>query len=89
MLPSLNMAPEEDISETDKSETCPTLVCFSDQRCDDSPLTGGKGSSLGKLSKMEDINVPCEFCITTSFWEQIVNEDLKEALKDVEKAKQS
>ena len=89
VLPSLNMTPEEDISERDKSETSPTLVCFTDKRCDNSQLNGGKGSSLGKLSKMEDINVPCEFCITTSFWEQIVNEDFKEALKDVEKAKQS
>ena len=80
MLPSLNMAPEEDISETDKSETCPTLVCFSDQRCDDSQLTGGKGSSLGELSKMEDINVPDGFCITTSFWEELLNEDLIESL---------
>ena len=86
VLPSLHMAPEDDISERDKSETNPTLVCFTDQRCDDSQLTGGKGSSLGKLSKMEDINVPDGFCITTSFWEELLNEDLKEALKYVEKA---
>ena len=86
LLPTLNMAPEEEIFHINQSGIPLTLVSFSDPNCDNSNLTGGKGSSLGRLSKMEELSVPAGFCLTTTFWEQMIDENLRRALADLEKA---
>ncbi|MDO3625429.1 phosphoenolpyruvate synthase [Mucilaginibacter sp. BT774] len=45
-------------------------------------LAGGKGANLGELSKIEGIQVPDGFCITTEVYKQIIegNEDINSLL---------
>ncbi len=37
-------------------------------------LVGGKGASLGELSRIDGIEVPPGFCVTTEAWRQVVGE---------------
>ena len=43
----------------------------------DLPLVGGKGLNLGELSKMDGIQVPPGFCITTKAYEKMIGENDK------------
>lgn len=38
------------------------------------PLAGGKGANLGELSRLEGIQVPAGFCITTEAYKSIIGE---------------
>ncbi|MFC8149831.1 phosphoenolpyruvate synthase [Bacillus paralicheniformis] len=41
----------------------------------DLPLVGGKGMNLGELSKMDGIQVPPGFCVTTKAYERMIGEN--------------
>ena len=61
------------------------VLPFTHEKCDDASITGGKGSSLGKLSKFANISVPRGFCLTTKFFVQFLDEELKNSLEQLEK----
>src|SRR5579859_4840072 len=48
-------------------------------------LAGGKGANLGELSRIEGINVPAGFCITTDAYKRITekNEQFNRLLDDL------
>ncbi len=45
-------------------------------------IAGGKGANLGELSRIEGINVPAGFCVTTKAYQRIIedNQELKQLL---------
>jgi pyruvate,water dikinase len=48
-------------------------------------MTGGKGANLGELSRIQDIQVPAGFCVTTEAYKQIVgnSEELNSLLDEL------
>ncbi|MFH1574981.1 MAG: PEP/pyruvate-binding domain-containing protein, partial [Acidobacteriota bacterium] len=57
------------------------ILWFEDIEFDDLPLVGGKNASLGELIKLDGINVPNGFAITTTAFKQFM-EPLKPAVSD-------
>ena len=61
------------------------VLPFTHEKCDDVSITGGKGSSLGKLSKLSDISVPRGFCLTTNFFVHFLDAQLRNSFEQLEK----
>jgi rifampicin phosphotransferase len=60
-------------------------VCFQEIDRTKFMLAGGKGANLGELSKINGIQVPGGFCVTTSAYKKITenNQDLKNLLDEL------
>lgn len=60
----------------------PYVLCFQEIDKTKLALVGGKGANLGELSRIEGIQVPEGFCVTTEAYQEIVgkNEEIQSLL---------
>ncbi|HEU5384186.1 MAG TPA: PEP/pyruvate-binding domain-containing protein, partial [Ktedonobacteraceae bacterium] len=50
----------------------PYVLCFQEIDQTKLALVGGKGANLGELSRIEGIQVPEGFCVTTEAYQEVV-----------------
>src|SRR5579885_3565877 len=55
----------------------PYILCFQEIDTTKLALVGGKGANLGELSRIEGIQVPQGFCVTTEAYQEIVGKNEK------------
>ncbi|XP_054724469.1 putative phosphoenolpyruvate synthase [Uloborus diversus] len=71
-----------------KTKDRPLVVPFSDVTCQDSELTGGKGSSLGKLTALsQDLKsfvVPNGVVVTTAAYETFLTKNITDGVRGLE-----
>ena len=84
-IPDLDMVDIPDEDQEDVVEPDRLILPFSHDKCSDASITGGKGSSLAKLTKFGVAPVPSGFCLTTNFFKQYQDEELKICLQNLEK----
>ncbi|GHP00386.1 putative phosphoenolpyruvate synthase [Reticulibacter mediterranei] len=60
----------------------PYILCFQEIDTTKLALVGGKGANLGELSRIEGIQIPQGFCVTTEAYQEIVgkNEEIQSLL---------
>ncbi|KAF8792171.1 putative phosphoenolpyruvate synthase like protein [Argiope bruennichi] len=76
------------ISSNSESATTPLVVHFSEKICQNSDVTGGKGSSLGKLTELskelQSFVVPNGIVVTTRAYELFITDDILKEIKKLE-----
>ena len=85
-MPELDMVDTHDEEEDYVDKYQHLILPFSHDKCCDASLTRGKGSSLAKLTKFDVAPVPSGFCLTTNFFKQYQDDQLKNCLQNLESA---
>jgi len=87
-IPELDMVDWQECvkEDNDEEDLEMKIISFKDPKCDNPIYTGGKGSSLGRLTKLDNVSVPAGFCITTTFFKDYLDETLELHLRNLEKA---
>ncbi|GBM32722.1 Putative phosphoenolpyruvate synthase [Araneus ventricosus] len=92
--PSLTTQPGEDtarssyVAFTSEVVPCVLVTHFSEKTCQNPEISGGKGSSLGKLTELskelQNFVVPKGIVVTTSAYELFVTDDILNEIKNLE-----